>query len=323
LELLTRLMPTLENMVRSNPGNNLCRDILLRAYREAASTFLGLGDPTRSLEFERKGLNLEPAPRTPQDAADRALRLARTGSLQRRLGAREAGENDWREALSLLDQATRDSQRQWFGGRQDLSALETLRQATDWAAWTREELGDLPQAMRLRESNLREPADNSPAARAEAVRVRWLMEGERGDYGALFNHLDPGRRQILADLAQSWRNRADLMSQFGDPISSRLEAAGKAVEFGRGLMAADSAAYRLELGLDLLTQGDAFRAAGRASNGAQSIAAYRSSRTCYNESLQLLDSSASPAQIVTVKNNLAEVDERLRDADEQSAAPAK
>jgi hypothetical protein len=36
-----------------------------------------------------------------------------------------------------------------------------------------------------------------------------------------------------------------------------------------------------------------------------------------------LASSASPAQIVTVKNNLAEVDERLRDADEQSAAPAK
>ena len=85
-ELLTRLMPELENMVRANPGNNLCRDILLRAYREAASTFLGLGDPARSLEFERMGLNLEPAPKTPQDAADRALRLARTGSLERRLG---------------------------------------------------------------------------------------------------------------------------------------------------------------------------------------------------------------------------------------------
>jgi hypothetical protein len=36
-----------------------------------------------------------------------------------------------------------------------------------------------------------------------------------------------------------------------------------------------------------------------------------------------LGAGASPAQIVTLKNNLAEVDERLRDANEQRAASAR
>jgi hypothetical protein len=37
----------------------------------------------------------------------------------------------------------------------------------------------------------------------------------------------------------------------------------------------------------------------------------------------MLGSGASPAQAVTLKNNLAEVDERLRDADAQRTATVR
>jgi len=334
--LLKRLLPVLETLVRDNPGNNSYRDTLLRADRAAALAFLGIGDLARSLDFEQKGLKLEPAPISTRvsthastqvsnrDACERALRLARTGSLQLRLGSRDIAQATWREALVRFEQAARDGDQQWSADKQNLNALETLRLAELGAAFALENLGDHPQALRLREAGYTRAAANragSAASRADAVRGLWTIAGDRGDYRPFFENGNPTREQILAALASGWRNRADAIDTFGSSIPSRLEAAGKALELSRQLVAADaSAANRLGLAQSLRSEGDAFRAAARCSKGPESISAYQHSRDCYAEALGILTSlkqsgallSADNGGFITLTNNLADADERLR-----------
>jgi hypothetical protein len=86
-------------------------------------------------------------------------------------------------------------------------------------------------------------------------------------------------------------------------------------------VAADaSAANRLGLAQSLRSEGDAFRAAARCSKGPESISAYQHSRDCYAEALGILTSlkqsgallSADNGGFITLTNNLADADERLR-----------
>jgi len=94
LGVLKRVLPVAEALVRDNPANNQYRDTLFHVYRAAGTAFLGLGDLAAALDYEQKVLKLEPAPLSPTDVYDRALRLARTGSLEFLLGHREPGEAD-------------------------------------------------------------------------------------------------------------------------------------------------------------------------------------------------------------------------------------
>ena len=148
--ILKRIVPVLEALVRDNPGNRLYRDTLVGAYRAAAPAFLGLGDLASSLDFEQKVLKLEPAPVSPGDAYNQGLRLARTASLELRLGHREVAQGRWREALAMFRQAARAAEQQLSEDSRNLNALETRRLAEAAASLTLEQLGDLPLA-RLRE----------------------------------------------------------------------------------------------------------------------------------------------------------------------------
>lgn len=319
--ILKRLVPVLEAMLRDHPGNGLYRDTLFQVYRAAALAFLGLGDLARSLDFEQKALQLEQVPASnpisAKDVCERALRLARTGSLQLRLGSRNTAHSTWREALVRFEHAARESQQEASADTQNLKALETLRLVRFRADFLRENLGDVA----LLKSGNGSAGDRgrSAANREEGVRGRSITVSDRAGYRPLFDSGNPAGAQILA-LAQRWRNRADGMESFGSPIPSRLSASGKALELSRQVAAADpSTANRLGLAHSLRSQGDAFRAAARCSRGAESTSAYQHSRDDYEEALQILTSLKQsgllpiPEEIdlMRLTNDLTDARERL------------
>lgn len=328
--ILNRILPVLEALVRDNPGNNLYRDTLLRAYRSAAAASLGSGEVARALEFEQKGLRREPTPASAREAVDRALRLARMGSLQLRLGARDASNASWREALSGFQQAARDSGRQWTAAQEDLAALETLNLAERGAALALERLGDARQAQQLRESSYHRVAAGkgvgSAAAQADAVLGLWKLAGDRGDFRPYFKNGKPSNEQLLSILAQGWRNQAEFLGVLGAPVPQALEAAGRAVELsGRSLATGASTESHVGLARSLRTQGDALRIAARCSNGTEALSAHRQSRDAYVEAIRILTAlrqsgqlaAAQNADLILASNHLAEAEERLRVVSDQ------
>jgi hypothetical protein len=339
--LLKRILSVLEPMVQANPENRLYRDTLIRTYRAAVPTFLGLGDFAASLDFELKGVKLEAPPVSPKEFYSRGLRLGRAASLELQLGHGEMAQERWRESLAQFQQAARASEQQWSADSQNLSALETLRLAEGAAAFTLEELGDLPGALRLRESGYghavalwkADPGtagnrDRWRASRADAVRGLWLIAAEGGDYGRFFEKGSPAREQLRADLAYGWRVRAEFIDNFGSSLPWRVEAATNSVALSRQLVATTpSITNRLELARSLLTAGDAIRAAKALSHATEQGAAYLHSRDAYQEGVKILNSlkdsgelpMAGNADLMTLTNNLADAEERLRESRNQHA----
>jgi hypothetical protein len=70
------------------------------------------------------------------------------------------------------------------------------------------------------------------ASRATAVRLQWLVSGEKGDYRSLFGReATPG--QIRAALADGWKRWADYLNEVESPGPARVEAMRTAVELYR------------------------------------------------------------------------------------------
>jgi serine/threonine protein kinase/tetratricopeptide (TPR) repeat protein len=302
---LKRLTPVLEAMVHDQPDNNLYRDGLARAYSAASAAYLGLGDLANSLDFEQKGLKLETAPASPFDTYKRILRQVRTGSLQIRLGRPADGKTIWRDAAASLEQLAGDCRRQWSVDKENLSFLETAKLAEAGAAWLQEELGDLRHALRLWEGGMQKEG---------AVRVRWLIDGQRGDYRAYFATGNPTREEIAHALAVAWRDRAVESDQIGYP---HLDAARKALDLDR------QSGDRRGLAQSLIVEGDALRAAARESKGPESISAYRNSRQSYTEALEILKLIDERRSLVSLANWLAESGERLSEARNRQALSSK
>jgi len=326
--LLNGLLGLIQALVRENPGNKAYSNTLIRAYRAAAQAALGLGDAARTLGFEREALKLESAPVSVIDAYARGSDLARTGSLQFRLGSRDAARATWRQALALFQQTARESEQRWSTDPRNLTALDTLRLAESAAAFTLEELGDLPQAQQLAESSYTrlvawlqpgrgavDERNRLRDSRAVAAQAIWLSAGQRGDYSPLFENGAATSERVLAALADGWQDRADLLEGFDGPPAARLEAAGKALELARRFAAADpSPAVRIRTARSLISQGDAFRAAARCSKGAESASDWQRRRDSYSEALEILTSlnqsrqlnAEGNAALVAVTNSLAE-----------------
>lgn len=331
--ILDRILPVLEAMVRDNPGNNLYRDTLVRAYHRAAAVFLSLGDMPKSLDFNRKSLRREQSPASPAEVYHRALHLAQSGALHLRLGSQQAAQSAWREALAGFQQAARESERQWSEDKVNLTALETLLLAERGSAFLWESLGDARQAFRLLESCYRhETAARGSGSAADAVLVLWKLAGDRGDYSPFFPGGKPAAGQMAAALARGWRNQAEAIAAFAAPVPGRLEAAAKAVEFGRQVAASQaSPANRLGLAQCLRSQGDAYRAAARGSRGAESVSAYQRSRNCFLEAQSILTALQQSGQLpgpvqadlILCVNNLADANERLRAAGEQRTSSSR
>jgi serine/threonine protein kinase/tetratricopeptide (TPR) repeat protein len=295
LAIARRVAAVLEPMTREDPTNTLYRDTLLRAYRAAAVAALGMGDLAAALDFEHQVLQREPAPVSPLDFHQRALRLVRIGSIEVRLGHGEKGRRLWREALGILQRVAHDSHKQWAASRQNVRGLELAASSANTAAWILEELGDARQGLPLFDEVLREPGRGSEPAREGAARLQSLLDGDRADYRSYFENGSPTREQVLHLLANGWRRRAASLDLFGD---SAVKAALRSVDLSRQLIAAsNSAQNRLALAQGLITAGDALRAMARMSKGEESASAYRRSRDCYSEAQELLQSVPNPGKI--------------------------
>ena len=107
-------------------------------------------------------------------------------------------------------------------GPKNVSALDNLRLSEAWAAFTLEQLGDLPQALRLRESYYARAlalmkADPANAhnrtiyrvGQENAVRELSLLDGDKAgdkaDYRRFFENGNPTLDEIRAMLARGWR----------------------------------------------------------------------------------------------------------------------
>jgi hypothetical protein len=233
----------------------------------------------------------------------------------------------------MFQQSARESAARWSADAHNWGALESLSRAEDGAAATLEQLGDLPQALRLRrsaythaltlfhaDSTTASNRERLQASRADAVRSLWLTAGETGDYRPLFEIAAPTREQVHAAVAESWTNLADLLTSLANPVAARLDASAKAVDLSRQLTAGSpSAAHRLALARSLRSAGDAFREAAHSASGSESLDAYGRSQECYQEALRILDGleqsgslpAAESAALVSVTNHLAGAGERL------------
>jgi hypothetical protein len=242
----------------------------------------------------------------------------------------------------MFQEAARSNQQRWIADKRNLAALETLSLAEDSAGDIWEEFGDLAQAQRLRQSAYAHAAallhaDNATAAnrnrvrasRVEAVRGLWLMAGDRGDYRAFFENADPSGEQIRAVLAESWTDRANLISTFGTPVTSRLEASRMAIDLSSALATASpSTSNRLGLAHSLQSEGDGLHAAARASSGTESANAYRRSQEQYLEALKILNSlkesgilpSTENPVLVDLTNSLASAGEGLHPRPENAVS---
>jgi serine/threonine protein kinase len=281
-----RVAAAFETTVHENPANTLARDTLLRAYRGGATALVGMGDLAGALDFEQKVLQREPAPASPVDFYNRAVRLARIGSIQAHLGQAEKGKGTWREALAILQRVANDSYRQWSAGRQNVEALETAENATVRAAWIQEELGEPRQALRLLDEALGQQGLGSESVRAGAARLRSIVDVA-----------NPTQDRMMRMLADGWRLRAAAVDLFGE---SQVKAALRSVDLGRQLKAAsDSEENRLTLAQCLITAGDALRASARISRGEESTSAYRRSRDFYVQAQELFKSERRPGKIET------------------------
>ncbi len=333
--LLRRLLPILEALVHDDPGNNLYRNTLLQGYQAAGKAFRGLGDLAGSLDFEEKSLKLQPAPASLDDRYQRAVQLARIASLEVVLGHGETARETRQQTLAAFVKSAEESEKLWSAGQQNLHALDTLRRSESGEALALENLGDLPQALRLYRSSYTHATamfqidsqtaayrDQVRATRADAVRLLWATAGGGGNYRTLFDGKSPTREQLLASVVEGFQHR------MGDIA---FESVGQGVELSRQLATEfPSAANRLALAQSLLAAGDAFRATARFSAGT-SQDTYRSSRERYLASLAILKSleksgqlpSGGKGSLSSLINHLADNDERAREARGSRTVPDK
>ena len=338
--LCRRVLPLLEALYRDSPDNNRHRDSLLRGYHLASPIFLNLGDLAGALDAENKALKLDPPANSPAAQDRRALALAHSGFLELRLGHRDVAIQIWREALALFQHAISESEKLWSSDPKNLSALETLRVSEDRAAFMLEHLGDIPQALHLREAFYAQSAAllkvNPADARARtlhrygqenAARELSLLEGDRAgdkaDYRRFFDNDHPTLDDIRGMLVRGWRYQSMQLSQFGSPIPPRLEAAKQAVTLSRELVKSNpSTDNRVLLASSLMEQGDALDAQAHYSVPSEKISVYHDSRDCFNESLGILNSLKEAGKLPSAEEyrrpivivSLAGLEERLQGA---------
>jgi hypothetical protein len=235
----------------------------------------------------------------------------------------------------MFRRSAKESERLWSADKENLDALKTLTAAESWIAFTLEELGDLPHALGCREASFARavalyhsdpanPAYHSDyvLSQREAVRAMWISAGNAGDYRSFYGDRRPTQDALSSTLAQGWRYHEGLMAAFGSPLSARLDATAKAVELSRQSLARQpSAINRVILAQSLQVSGVVYDVMAHAAIGAERISGYRRSRDFFAQALEILNSVKQSgdlpewgrSSLVKVTNQLAEIDERLRE----------
>jgi tetratricopeptide (TPR) repeat protein len=242
--LCRRAMAVLEPAYQAEPGNQPYRGQLVKAYDHAQSVFLHSGQVGEALEMAQKAAPLDAlAPvKNASFWSEQAYRYAQIGSFHQRLGQSGEAQASWGTALDDFKRSTEEAAKVLAANASNAATLDELRHAEHGLTVVTELTGNREEALRcakeaLADATARSEADpknaslsgNLRASRQIAVRLQWLVSGEKGDYRSLFGReATPG--QIRADLAAGWVQWAGYLEKMESPLPARVEAARTAAD---------------------------------------------------------------------------------------------
>jgi serine/threonine protein kinase/tetratricopeptide (TPR) repeat protein len=245
--LCRREIAVLEAVYQAEPGNQRYRGQLVVAYGHAQSVFLDSGQIGEALEMAQKAAPLDAlAPvKSASFWAELAYRYAQIGSFHLRLGQSGEATASWSTALDYFKRSREEAATVHAANAGNTATLGNLRHAERGLSVLMELTGNREEALRWAKEALAhaipqseaDPANSSLTGelrmvRATAVRLQWLISGEKGDYQSLLGReATPG--QIRAELAYGW---VEWLRQLGTVeylLPARVEAARTAVDLYR------------------------------------------------------------------------------------------
>jgi len=245
--LCRRVIAVLEPIYQADPASQPNRRGLVTAYDDARYIDRDSGQIGEALEMARKAAPLIALTPVKDSSfwSGLAYRYAQIGSFQFRLGQSGEAAASWGTALDDFKRSREEAAKVLAANAGNTAAQGSLRHAEHGLAAVMELTGNREEALRLAKEALahataQSDADprNSTAAgtlrasRGIAVRLQWLISGEKGDYRSLFGReATPG--QIRADLAVGWVQWAEHLNQVESPWPAQVEAMRTAVELFR------------------------------------------------------------------------------------------
>ena len=288
LPLTRRVLPVVEKLNVNDSKNAAYRATLVNAYRSVGKIMADLGDWPATIEVCTKAMRV--AMEVPEDtSAFWGLNGKATLSIAaawRITGANDKAAERWREALEMFQRSRRFAERARSATKLDLLALRNMATADKWIAFTREQLGDLREALNDRkeaasfEDELAKADPASPSYRERAADARGALGRLQLSMG-----LDGATpRPIGAEVALGWRVSGTEYGDVSDAPSS-LESFMKATETDRLLVAQDpQMSLRLALATDLQRVSWGYIRTAGSSKDAQRMSAYRGARRAAMES---------------------------------------
>jgi tetratricopeptide (TPR) repeat protein len=245
--LCRRVIAVLEPIYQADPASQPNRRGLVTAYDDARYIDRDSGQIGEALEMARKAAPLIALTPVKDSSfwSGLAYRYAQIGSFQFRLGQSGEAAASWGTALDDFKRSREEAAKVLAANAGNTAAQGSLRHAEHGLAAVMELTGNREEALRLAKEALahataQSDADprNSTAAgtlrasRGIAVRLQWLISGEKGDYRSLFGReATPG--QIRAALAVGWVQWAEHLNQVESPWPAQVEAMRTAVELFR------------------------------------------------------------------------------------------
>ena len=300
--LCRRVIAVLEPIYQAEPANQKYRRGLVTAYDYARYVDRDSDLIGEALEMARKAAPLDALEPVKNASfwAELAYRYAQIGSLQLRLGQSGEAAASWGTAQDDFNRSREEAARVLAANAGNAAAQGNLRHAEHGLTALMELTGNREEALRwakqaLADATAQSDADpKSPALRGNittsreiAVRLQWLVSGEKGDYRSLFGReATPG--QIRADLAAGWVDWAvGYLRPVESPWPAQVGALRTAVDLYRRIEDSTPAtqadrAYAIgQLGQVLLLQSGA-------ASGAERLGELREAAQVLTEALGVL-----------------------------------
>ena len=242
-----RAIAVLEPIYQAEPGNRKYRYQLLVTYDRARNVFLHSGQIGEALEMAQKAAPLEAlAPvKNASFWSGLAYRYAHIGSFNLRLGRSSEAAASWGTAVDYFKQSREEAAKALAANASNVAAQGDLRHAEQGLIVAMELAGNREEALRWAKDALAHATAQSEAdpknagissnlriSREIAVRLQWVVSGEKGDYRSLFGR-EPTPGQIRADLASGWVQWAGYLANFEYALPARVEAARTAADLYR------------------------------------------------------------------------------------------